>query len=191
MSSPDSIIEVQDNNGEYTMGSTVNFFRLYPNTSPDKPWGISYYKEGDYVNVTPEEDSPFQVEFLSTLPEALAGVSANAKQALLAQQSTVFIVDIMSDSNNDWRFWQDGIIWTEEQNYYQYKITTERRNQGKTLVLTICNVVPTVTSLEGVDEDALDFRFSAIRFNPQAGGSLDQVFYSQDPIIVVKRPPAT
>lgn len=178
------------------LGSTAQYFRLEPSADPDSNWKISFLKvdgtTSEFIDVT-EGTGGFKVNYSANVPSKLDPMSRVAKQVLLAKQESVFIIDIEESSESyDWRFYQDGLIMSLAENPYQYKLETQVVNSGKTLIITISNVTATtgntpVTINDSVDSDLVGFRFTAKRFNKNGGGALNEVFYSQDPRIILNR----
>lgn len=189
-----SNIEVFTHAGSINLGSTVQYFTLKPSADPDTNWGLKYLNltdsEAELVDVTSGGFDSFKVHFSSKLPSQLKSFPIETQQAILAKQEAIFIVDIEDCSNSyDWRFYKDGLIMSLAENPFQYDISTQVVNSGKTLIITISNVTQTNSSNEAVysDSDVVDFRFTATRFNKNGGGKLNEVFYSQDPRIVLNR----
>ncbi|MCO7188614.1 MULTISPECIES: hypothetical protein [unclassified Pseudoalteromonas] len=165
----------------FDLNSENYLFRLSPTTTTED-WGLQYYdsESGEYRPVP--QGTQLNVVFnLGDIP----GISENARRALISKQQAVFIVEMEDCADSDWRFWQSGISLSCEQDSQDYQLTTDIENQGKTLVLTIKNVLNGVASAAGKFDD-IDFRFVAVRLNNSAG-ALNEIFYSQDPRIGVRR----
>lgn len=182
------------NDNSISIGSTAQYFKLTPSADLDTKWKISYLKtkgkKAEFIDVT-DTFSDFKINFSSEVPSAINFIPSSSKQALLAKQEAIFVIDIEDCSENyDWRFYDQGIIVSVAENPYQYDLETQVINSGKSLLITISNV--TTTSSQLIDEpesncDLLGFRFTAIHLNKRGGGTLNQVFYSQDPRIVLNR----
>ncbi|ALU42120.1 hypothetical protein [Pseudoalteromonas rubra] len=163
------------------LNSKSFLFRLSP-TGTSEQWGLEYYDPdcGEYKLVS--EDAQLNVEFdLGDIP----GISDNARRALISKQQAVFIVEMEECTAGDWRFWQNGISLSSEQDAQDYNLTAEVQSSGKTLVLTIDNVLRNA-ALPGDMFETIDFRFVAVRLNNSAG-QLNEIFYSQDPRVGVRR----
>ncbi|QTL34948.1 MULTISPECIES: hypothetical protein [Pseudoalteromonas] len=160
-------------------------FKLSPKaTSTD--WDLTYYDAATQQYEALTQDTQFNVEF--ELGEACFGsnISALARRALASKQQAVFIVEMDDTSTDgDWRFWQNGISLSSEQDEQDYTLNAQVQNQGKTLVLTINNVFSNAALCAG-EFDKIDFRFVAVRLNKSAG-QLNEIFYSQDPRVGVRR----
>lgn len=189
-----STIEVVSRAGSINLGSTVQYFTLKPSADPDTTWNMKYLNlndsEAELVDITSDEFDCFKVYFSSKLPSQFTPFSIATQQAILAKQEAIFIVDIEDCSDTyDWRFYKEGLIMSLAENPFQYDISTQVVNSGKTLIIIISNVTQTNSSNEVIssDSDAVDFRFTAVRFNKNGGGTLNEIFYSQDPRIVLNR----
>jgi len=164
---------------EIRLGSTINFFKLSPHAN-DK-WTIKRFMKNDYKKVP--FDQAFIVDFDSTEhKKAYNNLSKENQLEIELQQSVTFIVDIASKNECfDWRFSDGGSTLPMDMHNTCYKLATKIKNQGKTLVIKIDNVGHTTP------EDIFDFRFMAICLNKHSGGEVNQVHYSQDPIIIARR----
>ncbi|SFD40969.1 hypothetical protein [Pseudoalteromonas denitrificans] len=180
MTEKESKVNINLSGNEIRLGSTINFFELHPHS--DEHWKIKRLIEHKY-EVVPFNEA-FIVRFGSDLPKDFYYELPKATRLEIElQQSTTFVVDIpKTEEGNDWRFSGDGISLSDVNNF-DYQLQTQIKNQGRTLIISINNVRETIS-----DKDHLDFRFIAIRLNQKRGGALNQIYYSQDPRIGVRRP---
>jgi len=165
---------------EIRLGSTINFFKLYPHTN-DR-WTIQQFIENDFKDV--DFDQAFIVDFDSiTNSAAYDKLPEDNKLEIELQQSVTFVVDIANINECfEWRFSKGGSTLTMDMDTPNYRIKTQVKNQGKTLIIKVNNVRYTTF------DNFFDFRFIAVCLNKNSGGELDQVYYSQDPRIGVRRP---
>lgn len=172
------------------LGSAVYFFKLQPVTDADTPWKLSVF-DGQSYQTQPQQEA-FDVEFISDVSGVENVLSQAALNIVRNRQQCIFVVEFeqQDGQQGDWRFWKKGIYISAAENPYEYNIEAEIVNQGKALVLYI-DSVKTTTESDALYQgsESLDFRFTAIRLNKAFGGTFDKVYYSQDPIIRVKRPP--
>ncbi|RZM74926.1 hypothetical protein C3B51_19275 [Pseudoalteromonas rubra] len=156
-------------------------FELNPKSN-EEAWELKYFDAdcGKYKKVASNE--PLDIPFVL---DKLEGISDKAYRALISRQQAVIIVEMKDKKHADWRFWQNGISLTSEQDEQDYTLNAQVQNQGKTLVLTINNVLSNAALCEG-EFDRIDFRFVAVKLNESAG-QLNEIFYSQDPRVGVRR----
>lgn len=183
--------------GNISLGSTILYFTLTPNkpsesadaiSASSSPWKLTYnpvsQEKIESANITQSEGG-FTIHFKADNVLALDSLPESVKQVVIAKQQAIFIVDINNENTeDDWRFYENGLILDQAQNHFEYSFKTEVINSGKTMVITISNVIRT-TGSNGVDN--IDFRFAAVNLNANGPGKLDGVYYSQDPRIALDR----
>jgi hypothetical protein len=166
------------NDREIKLGSTVTFFKLYPKV--DEDWEIALFKNSEFVLV--DSNEAFKVNYNSALLQEFKGkLTAENLLELELQQSATFVIDIQDKNEYEWRFWGDGISLSKVENISEFSFQTQIKNQGKTLIIKVDNVRDILT------DDFFDFRFVAARLNKDSGGKLNEIYYSQDPRIGVRR----
>ena len=187
------ILDAKKDVGGFTLGSTVNFFQLFPCTTTT-PWKMTRFNGEEYKNIEDVEEI-FTVNFKisDNIINAISGIGVQGKKKRLELellQSAIFIVDIpdvKESPEDDWCFSGKGITLSDSEDNPEYSIQSQVKNQGKTLVITIDKVRYSNDSNDLQKQTVLCFRFIAICLNKKSGGELDKVYYSQDPRIGVRR----
>lgn len=204
------ILDAKKDVGGFTLGSTVNFFQLFPCTTTT-PWKMTRFNGEEYKNIEDVEEI-FTVNFKisDNIINAISGIGVQGKKKRLELellQSAIFIVDIpdvKESPEDDWCFSGKGITLSDSEDNPEYSIQSQVKNQGKTLVITIDKVRYSNDLQENdlqkndlqkndlqendlQERTVLCFRFIAIYLNKKSGGELDKVYYSQDPRIGVRR----
>ena len=200
------ILDAKKDVGGFTLGSTVNFFQLFPCTTTTTPWKMTRFNGEEYKNIEDVEET-FTVNFKisDNIINAISGIGVQGKKKRLELellQSAIFIVDIpdvKESPEDDWCFSGKGITLSDSEDNPEYSIQSQVKNQGKTLVITIDKVRYSNDLQENdlqkndlqkndlQERTVLCFRFIAIYLNKKSGGELDKVYYSQDPRIGVRR----
>lgn len=171
----------QEANGFY-LGSNVECFTLAP--AIEGRWPLKCLKNSSsaYELIELTDEQTINIDFAN---EQLAIESEQTIKILQAKQSAILIIDIDDDADAefDWRFYDDGIILSQVQVPHDYSLTAEAINGGKTLIVTIDNVLlhPPKNNCN------IDFRFCAVRLNKGGGGNLNEIYYSSDPRIALNR----
>ena len=159
------------NNDDDLVGSVATFFKVQP-TQGGEDWVT------ELVNTSTATTSlapPLLFSFESVaLPSGI-------QKELEPYQKVTLIVDLQQNDTELWQFYGAGVVFIDEPPASQLRVQTEIKYQGQRLVITVDNVE------NNLDITELAFRYiaSCIDISKDAGEL--KVYYSQDPIIRVRR----
>ncbi|WP_157581925.1 hypothetical protein [Shewanella woodyi] len=167
------------------VSTDVNYFSITPDVL--SPWNTEIYRvDNGVLAPTPSPCSSLTISFEPYKPSETSPVVLSEELQLLQR---AVLIGKMSDKAIEagWRFYENGIVFDEEQNASDYSITSQVADNGLQVILTIEQV--TTTPNEG---DTISFRYVASKDLPtppftDAQGQFT-VHYSQDPQIGVRRP---
>jgi len=153
------------------VGSVVTFFKVQP-TQSGEDW-VTELVNTSTATASPAPSLLFQFESVDT--------PSGIQKELEPHQKVTLIVDLQQSDTELWQFYGAGVVFIDEPPVSQLRVQSEIKYQGQRLVITVDNVD------NNLDVTELAFRYIASCIDTSAGAGELKVFYSQDPIIRVRR----